>query len=71
VRDPVEIMTEMRAAKPMTATYVIARLQQLVAEHGDLPVILADRDVRLREIIAYDAEGRSVGPRVEIALHGW
>ncbi len=71
MRDPVEIMAEMLSAKPMPATYVIARLQQIVAEHGDLPVVLADRDVHLREIVTYDAEGRSVGPRVEIALHGW
>lgn len=71
VRDPDDIMAEMVSARPMPATYVIARLQQLVADHGDLPVILADRDVYLREIVAYDAEGNSAGPRVEFGLHGW
>lgn len=71
MRCPEEIVVEMLEARPMSATHVIARLQKLVADHGDLPVILDDRDVALRQIIAYDAEGNSVGPRVEIVLHGW
>ena len=69
--DPYEIMADMASARPMLASAVIARLQAIMRDHGDLPVILADRDVTLREIIPYDADGNTVGKPTEIGLRGW
>lgn len=55
----------------MKASELIARLQELMKEHGDLPVryylIFADTDVE--EVCAYDDGGDVEGPRVEIFLH--
>ena len=66
-----DIAAEIRDGKPVMASTVIEQLTKLVRTHGDLPVILADRDVTLREIKAYDADGDTVGTPVEIGLHGW
>ena len=53
----------------MTASQLITALGALVAEHGDLPVVMWD-DSPVREVSAYDADGNLKGKRTEIVLHG-
>lgn len=54
---------------PMRVSALIAELEEIEKEHGDLPVVMSD-DSPVREVCAYDAEGNTNGQRVEIVLHG-
>lgn len=56
--------------KPMRASDLIAALNEIVLEHGDLPVLLND-DTKVRQVVPYDKNGNTRGERVEIVLHGW
>jgi hypothetical protein len=54
--------------QPCTASQLIARLQSLVAEHGDLPILARDADTQWRMPIGliYRAADANYGERLEI-----
>lgn len=58
------------APPPMTASDLVSELEEIIKQHGDLPVLLND-DSPVRQVCPYDAEGDTRGKMVEIVLHGW
>ncbi len=69
-RDEAKMVLDMMNAPPMTVGALIEALEEIQREHGsDLPVVMHD-DAEVREVCAYDADGNTRGPRVEVVIHG-
>jgi RIO-like serine/threonine protein kinase len=63
--------TEWVDIEPMNASAVVAALEKLIHEHGDLPVTFyADGNSKVMEVVAYDQYGETAEKRVEFHLHG-
>ena len=56
---------------PMMASDLIDELETLIDQHGDVMVIVASNDIKVREVQAYDINGDTKGTVVEFSLHGW
>lgn len=68
--DEAKMILNMMNAPPMTLGALISSLEEIEREHGsDLPVVMHD-DAEVREVCAYDADGNTRGPRVEVVIHG-
>ncbi len=55
--------------KSLLASELIAQLEKLLLEYGDMPITLADSDGVVARVGAYDEEGGSCGNIVEFSLH--
>ncbi|MFA5952261.1 MAG: hypothetical protein WC807_18490 [Hyphomicrobium sp.] len=68
--DEARNIMQLANAPQLTVSGLIEALEEIEREHGgDLPVFMHD-DAEVREVWAYDAEGNTRGPRVEVMIHG-
>lgn len=69
-REEEKMILDMMSAPQLTVAGLIAELEKIEREHGgDIPVVMHD-DSEVREVCAYDADGNTLGKRVEVVIHG-